>query len=253
MIPIVTLLIVLSLSILVTRIASVALVHTGLSREIARFQARSAFTGVGFTTGESESVVGHPVRRRIVMTLMLVGNVGIIAALSSALLSFISLESGSLSSRAVATLFVGIAALLWLAASPRVDRLLSRVITRALQRFTDLDTRDYAQLLHLRGDYGVTEVRVNEGEWLAGVTVEASRLVGEGVLVLGIECPGNNFIGAPPLDTALRAGDRLILYGRTPAIAALNDRASDASDASHREAADEYARIVGDERARAGR
>ena len=37
-------------------------VATGTSSELARFQARSAFTGVGFTTSEAESVVLHPVR-----------------------------------------------------------------------------------------------------------------------------------------------------------------------------------------------
>lgn len=73
MLSIVSLLIVLTLSILVTRIATVALAHTGLSRESAKFQARSAFTGVGFTTNESEKVVNHPIRRRILLLLMLLG------------------------------------------------------------------------------------------------------------------------------------------------------------------------------------
>ena len=74
-----TLLLVLIVNMALTRIATVALVHTGLGRETARFQARSAFTGVGFTTNEAEGIVTHPVRRRIVMWLMLVGNVGIVA------------------------------------------------------------------------------------------------------------------------------------------------------------------------------
>ena len=46
MLPIVSILVIVGLSLLVTRVASVALVHTGLGREAARFQARSAFTGV---------------------------------------------------------------------------------------------------------------------------------------------------------------------------------------------------------------
>jgi hypothetical protein len=57
----------ISLSLLVTRIATEALALTGLSRTSASFQARSAFTGSGFTTQESEAVVQHPVRRRIVV------------------------------------------------------------------------------------------------------------------------------------------------------------------------------------------
>jgi hypothetical protein len=51
---IVALLVVLGLSLVITRIATVALAHTGLSSEAARFQARSAFTGTGFTTSEAE-------------------------------------------------------------------------------------------------------------------------------------------------------------------------------------------------------
>jgi len=61
MVSVIVLLIILTLSILITRIATVALTLTGLSRDSARFQARSAFLGVGFTTIESESVVRHPV------------------------------------------------------------------------------------------------------------------------------------------------------------------------------------------------
>lgn len=55
------------ISLVITRIATLAFVLTGMSTEAARFQARSALTGTGFTTGESEAVVNHPVRRRIVM------------------------------------------------------------------------------------------------------------------------------------------------------------------------------------------
>jgi hypothetical protein len=77
-VPIISLLVVLVLSLLVVRIATVALALTGLSQQLARFQARSAFTGSGFTTAESEKVVAHPVRRRIIMVLMLLGNAAII-------------------------------------------------------------------------------------------------------------------------------------------------------------------------------
>ena len=77
MVAIISLFIVLVMSLLVTRIAAMALMLTGLSRETAVFQARSAFTGVGYTTTESEEIVSHPVRRRIVLILMLLGNLGV--------------------------------------------------------------------------------------------------------------------------------------------------------------------------------
>ncbi len=64
----IALLTVLFLSLLITRLATTALTLTGLSCEMARFQARSAFTGTGFTTSESEAIVNHPVRRRILIS-----------------------------------------------------------------------------------------------------------------------------------------------------------------------------------------
>ena len=76
MIAALALLFVLTLSIVVVRIGAVALRLTGMPEEAARFQARSAFTGAGFTTSESEAIVNHPVRRRIVSTLMVVGSIG---------------------------------------------------------------------------------------------------------------------------------------------------------------------------------
>ena len=64
------LLLILLVALLINRIATAALMSTGMSRQYAKFQARSAFTGVGFTTSEAEEVVSHPVRRRIVMILI---------------------------------------------------------------------------------------------------------------------------------------------------------------------------------------
>ena len=254
MIPIVSLLLILAISMTLTRIAAVALVHTGLGREAARFQARSAFTGVGFTTSEAEDVVGHPVRRRIVMWLMLVGNVGIVAAMSTLLLSFIDLEGGREGWIGVGVLSGGIGVLWVLGSSEWVDRLTCRGISWAIGRWTSLDTRDYARLLHLREDYGVTDLLVQNGDWIAGRTLAQSGLVEEGTLVLGIECPGSHFIGAPPPDAEVRAGDRLILYGRTPRIAELDRRAAgERGDVSHAGAIAEQARISVDERTRAGR
>jgi hypothetical protein len=62
----------------------VSLTLTGMARPAARFQARSALTGAGFTTSESEAVLQHPVRRRIIMIRMLVGGLGVATSMASA-------------------------------------------------------------------------------------------------------------------------------------------------------------------------
>lgn len=74
-----SLLTVLNLSFLITRFGSAALALTGVSNELARLQAVSAFTGVGFTTSESERIVNHPARRKILIVLMILGNAGTIS------------------------------------------------------------------------------------------------------------------------------------------------------------------------------
>ncbi len=92
MIAVGSLILVLLLSLIVVRIAAEALILTGMSREAARFQARSAWTGTGFTTAEAEQVVSHPVRRQIVSTLMFLRSAGLVTAASTLMLSFVSVE-----------------------------------------------------------------------------------------------------------------------------------------------------------------
>ena len=224
MIAIITLLVIVFLSIIITRVATIALTHTGLSREAARFQARSAFTGSGFTTQESEMVVSHPIRRRIVLLLMLLGNAGIVTAMSSLILSFVRQNGSAGFSLKIILLIAGLVALWAVAYSRWVDKWLSAMIDKALNRFTDLEVRDYASLLHLAGDYRLAELRVNPEDWLAEKTMKEAGLRQEGVMVLGIERPDGTFTGTPDGNTAIRQGDILVLYGRTGALRELDER-----------------------------
>jgi hypothetical protein len=229
MIAILSLIIVLVVSLFIVRVATVALTLTGVSTEMARFQARSAFTGAGFTTTESERVVGHPVRRRIIMLLMLLGNAGIVTAVSSLILSF---TGESASTGVTGTLWfrllllaIALAALIALSHSRLVDQWMSRGIKWALKRWTKLEVRDYASLLHLTGDYKVSELAVAEGDWIAGRSLKELGLNREGVLVLGVERnEGETFIGAPRGDTVIEAGDTLLLYGRGETLYDLDTR-----------------------------
>ena len=224
MIPIITLLIVLFISILLTRIATVALTHTGLSRESAKFQARSAFTGVGFTTSESEKVFNHPTRRKILLLLMLLGNAGVVTALSALIVSLMNLEHSKSLFWQLMLLVSGLLLLWSLANSKWVDRRLSAVISRALDTYTRISVQDYAGLLHLAGDYQITELTVMPGDWIAGKTLAEARLRTEGIMVLGITRENGNYIGAPDGNTPIKKNDRMVIYGRTAAIRDLDQR-----------------------------
>jgi hypothetical protein len=248
MTAILSLLLVVTLSILVTRIAAVALRHTGLARQTARFQARSAFSGAGFTTSESEQVVNHPVRRRIVLTLMLLGNAGIVTAVSSLILAFVAQDDGVLALPYKILLLMGGLAVLWaLASSKWVDRLLSRLVDRALKRFTTLDVSDYEGLLHLAGDYRIAEVQVQPGGWLEDRPLRELRPADEGVLVLGILTADGDWLGTPAGDTRPAAGATLIVYGRTAAIRELTQRRA-GDETGHRQAKAEHDRVAQRER-----
>ncbi|MDQ4065383.1 MAG: TrkA C-terminal domain-containing protein, partial [Actinomycetota bacterium] len=214
MLAIATVLAALLLSLLITRIATIALSVTGLSRESARFQARSAFTGVGFTTSEAESVVNHPVRRRVVLLLMLLGNAGLVTIVASLLISFAQADESSGAWQRLALLLVGLLALIFLATNRAFDRLLSRLITASLSRFTDLDVRDYAELLQLTGGYGVVELQVRDAHWVANQSLEELQLRREGIAVLGIQRPDRTYTAVPNGASVVHPGDTLVLYGQ---------------------------------------
>jgi hypothetical protein len=249
MVPIISLLIILTLSILITRIATVALVHTGMSKETARFQARSAYLGVGFTTSESEIVVDHPVRRRVLLILMLLGNAGIITAISSLIMTFVNVDKGGSLTIKIVLLVAGLVALWAAATSKWVDQRLSRVISWALRRYTKLDVRDYASLLNLSGEYRVTEHQIRPEGWMANQTLSELKLRDEGILVLGITRESGKYIGAPNGSTKLLPNDRAVFYGRSSALDSLHERRKGvAGDLEHEEARSEHKDVVQEEK-----
>ncbi len=246
MVPIASLLLLLVLSLVITRVASVALSLTGLSIESARFQARSAYTGVGFTTAEAESVVGHPVRRRIVMLLMLLGNVGAVTVVSSVIISAIDLASPGPTLPPLLVLIAGVTGIVIFAHSRAVDVVLSRVIAQLLRRFTTIEVHDYANLLHLSGQYGVVELPVEKDRWLTHAPLCELDLPLEGVLVLGVQSPSGQYVGAPQGDTTVQPGDVLILYGATDRLAKIEVRRPDAAgEQCRREGISEHERRLG--------
>jgi hypothetical protein len=236
MVALATLLAVILVALIVTRVATAILTLTGLSKESARFQARSALTGVGFTTSEAEAVVSHPVRRRVVMLLMLIGSAGVVTVIATLMLSFVGAGEREAGLR-VALLLAGLVGLLALAQSAAFDRLLSRAIERALTRWSDLDVRDYVALLQLGGEYRVTEVFASPDHWIAGSCLDDLRIWEEGIRVLGIVRGDGTYVGAPIPSTEVHPGDTLVAYGRGPELAELDRRpAGPAGDEAHRTA-----------------
>jgi len=223
-------LIVFTVSLVVIRIATVGLTMTGVSKDLAQFQAVSAFTGAGFTTKESEDIVNHPLRRRITMHLMLLGHVGIVVAIPSVVLSFLNTGGSEDWTRQltvrVGVLVGGLLLFLLIASSRYVEQIMWSVNTWALRRFGGIHVHDYTRLLRVAQEYVVSELQVRHGDWLAGHTLEKLRLFNEGVLVLGIEKPNGDYLAAPRGHTRLEADDCLILYGQQESLLDLDERSA---------------------------
>lgn len=234
MAAIVTVFAVVFLSLIVTRAATLVLIGTGLSRESARFQARSAFTGVGFTTSEAEMVVNHPIRRRVIMTLMLFGNAGIVTVIATLIISFATTDTSEQALVRAVILMGGILGIWLLARTRWLDRRLTKLIARLIMKYSDVDVSDAASLANLSGNHVVMEVSVRSDSWLANKILGELRLRDEGIVVLGISHTDGSYMGAPIASTEIGAEDTLIVYGYEPSIAELSTRqAGSEGDRAH--------------------
>ncbi|MEQ8951335.1 TrkA C-terminal domain-containing protein [Marinovum algicola] len=213
MIAIFSLLLVIALSLLIVRIGTIALTMTGLTEEVARFQALSAFSGAGFTTDEAEQVVAGPARRRIIGLLIRLGSVGFVTAISTLMLSLIGAERAATMDRLL-VLLAGIVIIFAVARSRRLERIATPIIRNALQRSADFDLQDYAHVLRLRENYGVGRIKVTEDSLWAGKTLEELNLPSRSMNVLGVEHNDGTYEGVPDGDTVIEAGDRVVLYGQ---------------------------------------
>lgn len=224
MIGILTLIFVIALSMLITKIAAIALMQTGMERDRARFQARSAFTGTGFTTSESEMVMQHPVRRKIILSLLLLGNAGLVTAVSSLILGFSG--PGTTLGRIEAFLFLvlGLFLLFLVTRSKRLDRILDKTINRFLAKHTDIRPKKFEKLLTVMKNFEIVEMDVEDNQWMIGQSLTQLRLTDEGILVLGVINKDEHYNGVPRGGYTVNADDRLVVYGHSDHIVSLSKR-----------------------------
>ena len=208
-----TFLVVAVLSMAFTRLAAGALIATGLPPDVASFQARSAFSGAGFTTTEAENVVNNPDSRKIISTTMFVGNLGTPTLVVTVLVGFLAPGPGNTVERVMVAISGLVLAVLLVTNRP-MKRWLVKVGQREAQRrlLPRLDNQ-VVELLSVGDDFVVGAVQVTAG---TGPTVRSLRSIDDAlpaVRVLGVQQSGG-FFGTPPVDVELTAGDKIIAYGR---------------------------------------
>ena len=219
---IISLLIIASVSLLIVRIGSTALMMTGLSRDVAGFQAYSAFFGVGFTTKEAELVVNSPHRRRIIKHLILAGNLGLTAGLASVIVAFVRADGVREEMRVLFSILGGLLVVSIVALTPPMRTLIDWAIRRSLQQAGVVHAADYSLLLRLHAGFTVSEVEVGTGSTLVGRTLSECKLGSLGVIVLGISrrdpSGHEHYIHTPHGATQIHAHDVLTVYGKPDRI-----------------------------------
>jgi len=205
------LLIIIIISYCIVRSGAIALEMTGVSIHIARFQALSAFTGTGFTTQETEIIVNHPIRRKIISSLMILGNAGIVSIIGAFIFSFG--ETGSFNPLFTLIIIIAVAGLYKVAVHRTVDTKLSETIRQNLRTRLHIEKVLIEEIIHQPEGYGVASVIIAKGSRIAQHTLEDLGLNDSKIIVLSIEREGS-IIPQPVSETQINEDDRLICFGK---------------------------------------
>ena len=186
----------------------------GLELRYGQFSELFRVLRVCFTTKEAELVVNHPVRRRIIRDLILVGNIGLTSALATMVATFVQGSNvfGSL-------MLIVSAALIALAISAlsRLDffrKSLDRLIAYTLTQAGLVRALDYELLLRVEHGYVVSEYLIEPGNPLVGKMLRESRPWDLGVIVLAIRRNDILLPGIPGPSDRIESGDVVVLYGQ---------------------------------------
>jgi hypothetical protein len=222
--------VVVVVSFIVVRIGAIAFQLTGLTWSQSKFQALSCFTGTGFTTRESELIVGHSQRRQIASIMMVLGHAGLvimIATFANTLQPniFIQKLTAPILPDWVPYTFVPLINFLILLlafyivarifGSMRVTDRISSSLRRILLRRHLLIGLSLEEPVFSTRDCSIIKIVVGEQSRLIGQSV--SSVAASGIEVLAIETGGKVSIH-PAGDATLGLGDNLLCFGKPQEI-----------------------------------
>jgi len=196
--------------------ASIALMLTGMDRRKARFEALSAFFGVGFTTKASEEVIKHPQRRRIISILIVLGNAGVITVIASlvgtfARTSLVSVPIGVLVAAGVIVILWRI--VVWRGWTERFERWIEHRLLRA-KVFKE---QRLIEMMEIDGEYVIGKALARPDCTYVDRQLKDLNLSRKGLLVLSINRKGK-IIRPPKASNYIREGDILTVFGKRSQI-----------------------------------
>ena len=193
------LLFLLTVTLVIVRVASVALLLTGLPQPVVRFQATSALTGTGFTTSEAEGTMHHPVRRRILTMLMFAGHLGLLSLSSTVIVAMTSAQGSYGAFIQAVAMLSAVGVICALATSKTLDILMYNWVGRLLNRLGRVTPLPYEILYESPNGYQLGE-HVVESQSEVGDCVQLVTYNGETIMS---QRPGKR-----------STGDRIVLHAR---------------------------------------
>jgi hypothetical protein len=193
----------------VIEISALLFIYTGLDKQIARFQVISMMTGTGFTTGESELILEHPLRRKISAFLILFGAFSLAVIIST----ISSILSDNFYTKEVGYVIIVLFLIILLLKLPFVrNKLIDWLKHNAEEHydFTDLPIKD---VLLIDDDDYILEYPVLEDSPFAGKKL--SEIIDpekDDVVVLYVR-RGEITIRKECLSTEIQEGDDIFVYG----------------------------------------
>ncbi|WP_053365091.1 TrkA C-terminal domain-containing protein [Bacillus sp. FJAT-27245] len=192
----------------VVEVCTMLFVLTGLEKPIARFQVVSMLTSTGFTTGESELIIAHPIRRRLGAFLILFGAFSL-AVIISAISGILQKNFHITEIGIVAGVLVLLLVILKL---PFLQKKLSSILHEELEQHYNLEDLPIKDVLLQNDDDYFAEIHVHEDSDLVGYTLEETIKPEEDINILFIK-RGDVAIRHDRHKEKIQAGDLLVLYG----------------------------------------
>ncbi|MEW9108180.1 cation:proton antiporter regulatory subunit [Cytobacillus gottheilii] len=202
----------LAVVLIVIEISAMLFEYTGLDKQISRFQATSMLTGTGFTTGESELIIDHPIRRKICGFLIFFGAFSLAVIISA--ISNILADDFYTSKIAIiaGVLFI----LLLILKIPKIRKLLSKEMTHELEEKFDLQDMPMKDVFLMDEDDALVNYTIEDSSKYNGKL--AKELIQEFDLTVLFIKRGEKIIRNDILHTSLHEGDILYLFGNQKEI-----------------------------------
>lgn len=186
---------------------------TGLKKEIARFQVISMFTATGFTTGESELILEHPIRRRLSTFLILFG-VFSLAVVISAISNILSDEFRSIELGMITLVLIGLYLILTI---PKFKHYLEKSFEGHLEKQYNLADLPLRDVMYFDEDDVVIELPIHNNSSIIGKKLKDVIEMEDDMLVLFIK-RGDVTLRKDSYTTEIQEGDMIFLYGNQDSL-----------------------------------